>query len=113
MFFVWKTPMKKINWATCIGLKHKEVDKGAPKSLLGACCCKCSNLAKVNYCSCGHCGRSKKTEFKFACLAPQNIDGSGIYLQKTQHGLCEVFEEREDILSSEDTAAITKQMESM
>lgn len=55
------------------------------------CCCKCKYQAKIRYCSCGKCDASILTPMSYACLVPQDFDRDGIYLQKTGHGLCELF----------------------
>lgn len=76
--------MKRLEggWKTCAGSME----------FRGECCCKCVSLAKIRYCSCGKCDGSIKTKLKFACLIPQSMDRGGIYLRKTQHGLCEMFQ---------------------
>jgi len=84
-------PKKLDKWKQCKGLKPKDI---LPiKSLIGKCCCKCSQLAKVLDI------HKDKPEFKFACVTPYNQGSPMVTLQRTQHGICECFE---DIKKKED-----------
>jgi hypothetical protein len=71
-------------WSECKGLKREEIEPIT--SLIGKCCCKCSQLAKIW-------NRDERAKFKYACVTAYNQRSPLVDLKKTQHGICECFED--------------------